>query len=63
MVPEPVDTGHCLIHGVITQASLAQHRARQNRSGAAILDDQDHHRRVAAIPGEQTIVRRSLWHC
>eukprot|EP00969_Alexandrium_andersonii_P108123 4770614-Alexandrium_andersonii.AAC.1 len=62
MVPEPADTGHCLIHGVIAQASLAQRRVRQNGAGVAILDDQDCRRRVAAILGEEAIAHCNLWY-
>eukprot|EP00969_Alexandrium_andersonii_P018177 795235-Alexandrium_andersonii.AAC.1 len=58
MVPEPADTGRCLAHGVVAQASLVQRRARQDRSRSVTLSDQDRRRRVTVIFGEEAIARR-----
>eukprot|EP00969_Alexandrium_andersonii_P065427 2882963-Alexandrium_andersonii.AAC.1 len=61
-MPEPADAGHCLVHGVFEQASLAQHRVCQDRSRIAILDDQDRRRRATVILGEEATVHCDLWH-
>eukprot|EP00969_Alexandrium_andersonii_P278772 12320800-Alexandrium_andersonii.AAC.1 len=56
MVSEPTDAGDGLIHGVIVQASLAQHRARQDRPRIETLDHQDGQSRVAGVFGEEAII-------
>eukprot|EP00969_Alexandrium_andersonii_P272091 12025282-Alexandrium_andersonii.AAC.1 len=55
MAPEPTNADHGLIHGVAAQASLAQHRVRQDRPRITILDHQDGQRRVASVIGEEAI--------
>eukprot|EP00969_Alexandrium_andersonii_P199411 8806807-Alexandrium_andersonii.AAC.1 len=60
MVPEPTDAGDGQIHGAIAQASLAQHRVRQDRSRVAILDHQHRQGGVAGVFGEDAIVHRDL---
>eukprot|EP00969_Alexandrium_andersonii_P026885 1172943-Alexandrium_andersonii.AAC.1 len=62
MVPEPTDAGNSLVHGVIAQASLAQHRMRQDRPRIAILDYQDSQGRVTGVFGEEAIAHCDLRH-
>eukprot|EP00969_Alexandrium_andersonii_P217782 9620125-Alexandrium_andersonii.AAC.1 len=63
MVPEPTDTGHSLLHGVVVQAPLAQHRARRDRAGIVIFDGQNRRRRIATVFREEAIIHCSLGRC
>eukprot|EP00969_Alexandrium_andersonii_P182484 8062984-Alexandrium_andersonii.AAC.1 len=62
MVSEPANASDGLIHGVIAQASLAQHRARQDRSRIAILDHQHRQGGFIGVLGEEAIVHCNLRH-
>eukprot|EP00969_Alexandrium_andersonii_P227924 10065859-Alexandrium_andersonii.AAC.2 len=60
MVPEPANAGDGLINGVVAQASLAQHRMRQDRARIAVFDHQRRQSSVAGVLGEEATVHRNL---
>eukprot|EP00969_Alexandrium_andersonii_P326868 14444097-Alexandrium_andersonii.AAC.1 len=61
VAPEPADACDCLVDGVVAHASLAQHRARHDRTGVAIFDHQRRRGGLAGVPGEKAIVHCNLW--
>eukprot|EP00969_Alexandrium_andersonii_P157966 6980813-Alexandrium_andersonii.AAC.1 len=60
MVSEPPDAGDGLVDGVVAQATLAQHRMRQDRPRITVLNRQHSQSRVAGVFGEEAITHCDL---
>eukprot|EP00969_Alexandrium_andersonii_P019857 866038-Alexandrium_andersonii.AAC.1 len=60
MVSEPANASDGLIHGVVAQAPLAQHRVCQDRSRIATLDHQHRQSGIAGVFGEEAKVHCNL---